>query len=435
MKQNIVVFFTDQQRADTCGCYGQPLDLTPALDKFASEGVVFNNAYTCQPVCGPARAAIQSGLYPTKIGCYRNAIALPTDIPTIAKELSKQGYKTAYVGKWHLATTEGKNNYETSPIPNELRGGYKDCFTAADILEFTSHGYGGYVFDKDNNKLEFDGYRPDCITDYALDFLEKQTESEPFFLFLSHIEPHHQNDRNQFEGPNGSKEKYKDCPIPEDLLNLSGDYKQSYPDYLGCVNQLDYNFKRVLNTLEKKGLSDNTVVFFCSDHGSHFRTRNREYKRSCHDASIRIPFVVKGKEFKGGKVNDSVISLIDLPKTILSCAGIDMPSFDGNNLIEVASGKLDPDCAFIQISEDHLGRAIRTKQYTYEIYRPDLDAWNLSSADSYLDAYLYDNYADPNQTKNLINEPSYRKDKHKLREMIKQKIANIEGKNIVIIDT
>ena len=153
---NIVFYFADQQRWDTLGCYGQKLDVTPNLDKLAAQGVRFENAFTCQPVCGPARACLQSGRYPTQIGCHRNAQALPENITTLADCFSQAGYETAYVGKWHLASNRSsytapvdQENYETRAIPEERRGGYKDFWMAADVLEATSHGYDGYVFDKE----------------------------------------------------------------------------------------------------------------------------------------------------------------------------------------------------------------------------------------------------------------------------------------------
>lgn len=434
MKPNIVVFFTDQQRADTCGCYGQPLNTTPRLDEFAAGGTIFENTYTCQPVCGPARSAIQSGLYPTKTGCFRNGIALPEQIPTIAKQLDSLGYCTAYVGKWHLATTEGEENYETTPIPREKQGGYKDLFTASDVLEFTSHGYDGYVFDKDGKRLDFKGYRPDCITDYALDYINNYDSKKPYFVFISHIEPHHQNDRNCFEGPIGSKEKFKDFVVPKDLDGMSGNFMKEYPDYLGCVNSLDYNFGRILDAIEKRGDKDNTVVFFTSDHGSHFKTRNSEYKRSCHDSSIRIPFVVSGGDFSNRGRVESITSLIDLPQSILSVAGKTEPTFDGHDLSAVARGEQKHDFAYIEISEHHVGRAIRTNRYTYEIARPDLDAWNAPGAPWYEDLFLYDNFLDPAQQNNLINDKTYDEIKHNLRKIIADKIKQIEGKNVKILD-
>jgi arylsulfatase A-like enzyme len=127
VQPNILFILSDQQRWDTLGCYGQELDVTPNLDRMAAEGVRFENAFTCQPLCGPARACLQTGKYATETGCFRNRIALPLDETTIAHRLSDAGYEVGYIGKWHLATTYGMGdadaNYRTQPVPPERRGG------------------------------------------------------------------------------------------------------------------------------------------------------------------------------------------------------------------------------------------------------------------------------------------------------------------------
>lgn len=162
MRPNIIFYFSDQQRADTCGCYGQPLNITPNLDQLAREGVRFSNAFTPQPVCGPCRAIFQTGRYATDIGCWRNNKMLPPGAKTLAMYLEEAGYETAYVGKWHLASDGDQDavpeiDHTVTAIPRELRGGYSGFWRAADVLEFTSHGYDGYVFDENNNRVEFKG--------------------------------------------------------------------------------------------------------------------------------------------------------------------------------------------------------------------------------------------------------------------------------------
>ncbi|MCE5217819.1 sulfatase-like hydrolase/transferase, partial [bacterium] len=102
---NVLVFFTDQQRWDTCGCYGCPMDLTPNLDAMARRGVLFQNAFTCQPVCAPARGSLQTGKHGTGHGVWRNGIALPQDQRTLGHCFTEAGYDVGYLGKWHLANT------------------------------------------------------------------------------------------------------------------------------------------------------------------------------------------------------------------------------------------------------------------------------------------------------------------------------------------
>ena len=98
MPNNIIFYFTDQQRWDTCGCFGQPLDITPNLDQLAREGVKFDNAFSPQPVCGPCRALFQTGKWPTETGCFRNNIMLPAGVKTLGSYIEEAGYETAYIG-------------------------------------------------------------------------------------------------------------------------------------------------------------------------------------------------------------------------------------------------------------------------------------------------------------------------------------------------
>lgn len=119
-RPNLVFYFSDQQRWDTLGCYGQSLPVSPNLDQLAQEGTLFENAYTCQPVCGPARSCLQSGMYATETGCYTNGIELPLTVKPLAESFNEAGYETAYVGKWHLASNELKGlHHETTSIPKE----------------------------------------------------------------------------------------------------------------------------------------------------------------------------------------------------------------------------------------------------------------------------------------------------------------------------
>lgn len=442
MKPNIIVFFSDQQRYDTIGCYNKDIDITPNLDYMASEGVKFENAFTCQPVCGPARSCMQTGKYATQTGCFVNDIGLKEDEKTIAKLLSDEGYETAYVGKWHLASTRGECDFSKEAVPESKRGGYKDYWMASDILEFTSHGYDGYVFDKDNNKVEFIGYRADKITDFALEFIENRDTERPFFLFLSHIEPHHQNDRKTYEGPNGSKEKFKKFKIPKDLEHLNGDYGKHYPDYLGCCESLDYNLGRIRKKLEELGLDRNTIVIYTSDHGCHFKTLNKDlpvggaddYKRSFYDNTIRVPLIINGPGFKGGKEIAELASLIDIPSTIIDIVkGNEDNTMEGRSLMKLANENLKRESVFIQISESYVGRAIRTKKYKYCIIDPLKKPYIDSYSENYIESYLYDLELDPLEKNNLINDDGYETIRKNMQLIIKEYILKIENININII--
>ena len=444
MPHNIVFYFTDQQRWDTCGCFGQPLDITPNLDALAREGVKFDNAFTPQPVCGPCRAMFQTGRWPTETGCFRNDTMLPSDVKTLADHLEEAGYETAYVGKWHLASDSARGiDHTATAIPRALRGGYTGFWRAADVLEFTSHGYDGFVFDEDGKRIEFQGYRADRINDMALEFLEGYTGERPFFLTISQIEPHHQNDRGHYEGPEGSKERFKNFVLPGDLAALRGNAAEEYPDYLGQCASLDENLGRLMDKLRERGLYEDTVIIYVSDHGSHFKTRNRDghlsggddYKRTCHDAALHVPLVIAGGPFTGGKTVKALVSTASLPKTILALAGAaGGEAMIGENLLDVAEDR-DPDRpneVFAQISESRVGRCIRTERYTYSVYAPGADGFAVPAADIYADDFLYDLERDPWQLNNLISDPAYAQVKADLQNRLLDQIERAEGVRPVI---
>lgn len=422
MRPNIIFFFSDQQRWDTVN-----ETVTPNLTALAKEGVEFENSFTCQPVCGPARACLQTGVYATQCGCYFNGIALPENIKPLASYFNEAGYETAYVGKWHLASDRFPGvgvHCEKTAVPKERQGEYRDWWRAADVLEFTSHGYDGYVFDGDGNQIDFTGYRADCITDFALEYIEQKTSEKPFFLFLSHIEPHHQNDRHCYEGPKETVPKYEDYPLPDDLTFLSGDYKKMYPNYIAAIDRLDKNVGRLVEKLKEKGLYENTVIIYSSDHGSHFRTRNAEYKRSCHDSATHTPLIIAGGPFAGGEKDDRLVSLIDLPPTFLDLAGIKTPeSYKGQSICEMRKNHTERDCVFMQISESQCGRAIRTKQYKYAV-RAVGAGMTKYKAKFYFEDYLYDLQEDPIERYNRIKDPKYKKVRADLRKMLVREMVN-----------
>jgi arylsulfatase A-like enzyme len=400
-RPNVIVFFTDQQRWDTSGLHGNPLDLMPNFDRVAREGTHVANSFTCQPVCGPARSCLQTGLYATQTGSFRNGIPLDPALPTLATHFNDAGYHTGYIGKWHLAGQD--------PVPPGERGGYRE-WLAANTLEFTSEAYDTVMFDDDERRVKLPGYRVDALTDAAIRFVDRH-QADPFFLFVSYLEPHHQNRLDSYPAPPGYRERYTGRWLPPDLATLGGTAHQQLGGYFGMVKRLDEAFGRLLDALTSLGLRENTVVLFTSDHGCHFKTRNAEYKRSCHDGSIRVPTLFTGPGFAGGGHIHELVSLIDLPPTLLDAAGLPVPeAMMGRSLLPLLRGERDgwPGEVFIQISESQVGRAIRTKRWTYAVTSPDADGKTDPGARVYEETELYDLDADPYQLTNLIGLESHR---------------------------
>jgi len=423
-RPNVIFYFSDQQRWDTMGCYGQKLPVTPVLDRLAQEGTRFDLAFTCQPVCGPARACLQSGLYATQVGVHTNGRALPIGMDTLARRFIAADYETAYVGKWHLASDNatGGENYRVTAVPEQRRGGYQ-YWMAADALEFTSHGYNGRVYDGGMNAHDFVGYRVDCINAYAIDYLHQWAErgkEKPFFLFVSQLDPHHQNDRNRYEGPDGSKIRFGGYETPGDLAGTQGDWRENYPDYLGACNSIDANIGKLIDTLRALDIDKDTVILYSSDHGSHFRTRNAEYKRSCHEGCLRVPMIAWGPGFMGGHVVNELVSLIDVPPTLLDCAGIEAPEhYQGKSMKKLVAGEAGdwPQSVFAQISESQTGRAVRTKKWKYAVEAASYIQSDPGSG-LYREAFLYDLENDYHEKNNLVKEPSLGAVRGELKELL-----------------
>lgn len=424
-KVNVLVFFTDQQRWDTVGVYGSPMNLTPNLDALAREGTKFDLAFTNQPVCAPARACIFTGQYATTHKVWRNGFGLKAGDNTLAHCFKKAGYEVGYIGKWHLSPDELGPGY----VPPEYRGGFEDYWEAANLLEFTSHPYDTNLYDRDGNLIHISGYRVDALTERVIKFIN-QSHSNPFFLVVSYLEPHHQNDLNRFVAPDGYREKFSNPFVPYDLRIFPGDWQEQLPDYYGCIARLDEDFGSIVDTLKEKGMFEDTIVVFLSDHGCHFRTRNTEYKRSCHESSIRVPLIFHGPGFNKSLVIPEPVSLINFAPTILDAVNIPVPdTMQGRSAMPLLDRKIKDwkNEIFIQISESCVARAIRTERWKYSVIAEDKDGWLDSNSDTYTDYQLYDLYSDPYELVNLAGRREYKGIIEELRERLTAKIEEVEG--------
>ncbi len=422
-RPNVVIFFTDQQRWDSVGAYGGPMDLTPNLDAAARKGAKFDSAFTNQPVCAPARACLLTGLHGTKHGVWRNGLSIAEN-RTIAHYLGDAGYETAYFGKWHLAP--GKET-GAGAVPPQYRGGFK-FWEASNVLEFTSHPYDTTIYDGNGDPIHImEKYRPQAITDRVCSYIERDHKA-PFLLMVSQIEPHQQNDWKRMVAPDGYAEKYKNPHVPYDLRDLpGGDWYEQLPDYYGAIASLDECYGRVMKTLEAQGLANNTIVIFTSDHGCHFKTRNGEYKRSCHDGCTHIPLVITGPGFGKSMVVPEVVSLVDIAPTILDACGLEVPAeMQGKSVLPLVDRKIDDwtNEVLIQISESMVGRAIRTNRWKYCAVAPEKHGSQDSACDTYIDYQMYDLFADPYEQVNLVGRNEYKDKCAELRERLKKLMAD-----------
>ena len=417
---NVIVMFSDQQRWDTTGIHHNPLDLTPNFDRMARAGTDVHYSFTSQPVCGPARSEMQSGLYGTTTGCFKNGIPLPRDVKSLAHYFREAGYTTGYIGKWHLGSDEG-------PTIEAERAGY-EYWLASNLLEFTSDAYQTRMFGNDNQPVDLPGYRVDALMDATIRYVDQAVRgAKPFYLFTSYLEPHHQNHRDDYPAPDGYAERYVGRWTPPDLAalpSLGHSAQRHLPGYLGMVKRLDEALGRLLDALKSLNQLDNTIVFYTCDHGCHFKTRNDEYKRSCHESSIRVPTAAIGPGFSGGGQLDALISLIDIPPTLLDAAGIAVPAeMQGRSFMPLVrrqdvSEAAWPGEVFVQISETQVGRAIRTRRWKYAVVAPGLNGNQHVGSDVYVEDSLYDLLADPYELNNVVGGSAYQAVSAVLREKL-----------------
>ena len=458
-RPNVLMICADQFRADFIGAsHENPSVKTPHLDALAARGVNFRQCITNQPLCSPSRASFMTGRYATEVGLWKLGLELDHSLPTIATEFRKNGYTTNFMGKWHVSKTElgdGKKQLGWIP-PGPSRGGFDDLWEGANVPEIVSHPYEGSYWDNDGKDIGFkDEYRVDFIANRGVEFIERKHD-KPWLLFLSQLEPHHQNDIDAFVPPrryadnfpwrlyrsqlaaaqqndvdalvHSDRPDYADPYIPKDLRNLPGNWRSRIPGYYGCVQAIDDCVGSLVAALEKTGQLDNTIIVFFSDHGCTFRTRLGEYKRSPHDSSLRVPFVIAGPGFDRSAVIDEVVSLLDLTPTLLDGAGIQPPpSMRGKPLKPLAQdpktrGAWDS-TAYFQISQSICGRGIRTRDWCYCAFDPTVKGGNAEFGKQYQDFALYCIASDPAELVNLVGREEYRHIADQLREELQKRIV------------
>ncbi|MFB6227737.1 MAG: sulfatase [Halobacteriales archaeon] len=391
-RPNVLLVLTDQYRAQALGCMGNAQVDTPNLDRIAAEGLTFENAYSSNPVCSPARGSIQTGCYSHRhrvIGNTYKQIPLPTEFDTLGECMHEARYRTGYIGKWHL---DGTHDEAEAFVPPERRRGY-EYWRGFDRGHYHMRGH---PFFENGEKRWEEGYQPAIQTDLALDFLDSD-RSLPWFLFLSWGPPH-----SPFEAP----EQYHDRYDPEDLdlrsnvpAEAADEARETLADYYACITALDDQVGRLLDALDDRDLTEDTVVLFTADHGEFMGSHGQYGKGSPLEEASNVPLLVRyPRAVDAGERTETFANLNDLLPTLLSLCDVPIPeTAQGQDLSCVLRGEDGPrpTSTYLQggIAGDNEWRAVRTERYLFAVER------NLKTR------YLFDMAEDPYQRENLAADP------------------------------
>jgi len=458
-RPNIIFIMADDHASHAMSCYGSRINKTPNLDRIAQEGMRFDNCFCTNSICAPCRAVILTGKHSHINGLIDNTVEFDGSQQTFPKLLQKAGYQTAMIGKWHLKTDPTGFDYW-----NILPG--QGVYYNPNMIEMGA-------------QKKYAGYVTDIITDHALDWLKNRDAEKPFCLMCHHKAPH----RSWEPGPKHLT-MYDDVTIPEpatlfddyagrgraakeqdmsiektmnatDLkltapknlnpeqkkdwdaaynpqneafqkANLQGKdlirwkYQRYIKDYLRCIASIDDNVGRLLDYLDSAGLAENTVVFYTSDQGFYLGDHGWFDKRFMYEESLRMPLVVRyPKEIKAGSVNKDLVQNLDFASTFLDFAGVETPAdMQGESLRQILRGKTPPqwresiyyhyyEYPAVHSVKRHYG--VRTQRYKLIHFYHDIDEWE-----------LYDMKKDPDELKNLYNDPAYAKIVEQLKTELKR---------------
>lgn len=453
-RPNIVFILTDQQRIDTIAAHGYDHMVTPNLDKLVKGGTTFRNMYVTAPSCAPSRASLFSGTYPHTNGVFRN------DEPWTycwVSELSKIGYRCVNVGKMHTMPIEGDFGFhERHVVENKdrdhpslpfyldnwdkaihTRGAYKPSRVTYARRPDYDDALGAFVWEQDKD------LHPDVfVGETACWWLERYPGNEPFFLQVGLPGPHPPYDPTQ-----DALELYDGRDLPEPILDYDLDtqpkplrelranhlknghdavmhLKHPTPEqlhrqrahYYANVTMIDEQVGHIVDALEARGVLDNTVIIFTSDHGDCLNDHGHSQKWNMFEQSVHVPALIWWPEkIAAGKEVSDLVSLFDFGPTILEIAGVDVPDWmEARSLADVLYDERGN--ARDRVFAEHSDDAILTGTDFMTMIREG--EWKLVHFVDSDEGQLFDLSADPDERINLWGHPEHRTKKQELIDQI-----------------
>lgn len=459
---NILLIMTDQLRYDWLGYAGNSNVHTPHIDSIARRGIRFTRAVCNSPLCAPSRASIASGCYPHRTGVMDNSVNYPIDQPTYYQQLRKAGYRVGVIGKTDLHKANhfyGENGdlplmYElgfTDPLDTEGKMGagmvgqdaqakaliyekdapyneslqevdlvgpyqkhlYKQDTLAALVKDYHYRFHHAPVWYADQAPIPKNDYQDSYIGKKACQFIEQVSKDSPWHLFVSFVGPHDPWDAPQeylrlfaeTQFPEAIQDDMQDKPqwIKNRKDKHTGDVPPHQDNlvkqhYAGMITLIDEWVGKIVETLNDRGMMDNTVIIFSSDHGEMLGDHGLYEKYVMYEPSVRVPLFILDPRISVAGDSDELAELVDLYPTILDLAKGEYESnqVDGKSLLPLMHGSQIQHKEY-QISELYNTRMIFDGKYKF------IENWNDSNE-------LYDLEEDPHELNNTIDvEPDVAK--------------------------
>lgn len=430
-KKQAIFFLIDTQGVNCVGCYQPQLRLqTPHIDRLAAGGVRFDRAYSCSPVCGPARSAIFTGLYPHSNGVLANDMAPHLDLPTLGQRLQAAGFATGYVGKWHLDGSDYFGDGRCPPgwEPETWMDGrnYLDSLPDEHARSLSRRVLGPREVKENGVTSEFT--HAHRIADKAIDFIRRH-QHEDFLLVISIDEPHHpfiapepfvsafedflfpvpNADDPLADKPNSQREwaAHTEKTFAPFMVKKDGQSFIRHPRHFSCNSFSDHQVGRVLSAIQER--TPDALITYTADHGDMFGSHRLHGKGPCmYDEIARIPLIVSWRgQAPAGAVSRGPVSHIDLVPTFLDFFGQTVPDLlQGRSLLsqvrqpeQAVNNQVFLEFNRFEVDHDGFGafapiRAVFDGRHKLVINLLDTDE-------------LYDLETDPLEMRNLIADPVF----------------------------
>ncbi|MGZ0655439.1 sulfatase-like hydrolase/transferase [Coraliomargarita sp. W4R53] len=411
---NVIYMLADQLACQALRLYGEGWVETPNIDRLADRSTVVDTCLSTFPVCAPYRAMMMTGRYPQSNGHIVNHVCTRHDEIGVADAFAHAGYRTGYIGKWHLHRGSFPDSMACDWVPegrSRLGWDYWRAYNQHMIYFDGPIHKGDWLIDPvephEAEAPHWKGYETEGLMEYVKEFLGQPSE-KPFLLMVSPHQPH------ITQGKFAPDRFYKDLPesfdVPWDCSEETNANTQAMlPDYLAMVLAIDEMVGNMLSLIDGLGLSETTHFVFTSDHGTQLGMQDLPpwEKQYPYEASIRVPFLVSGPGVEAGVRLNTMMTPVDIMPTLCSLAGVPVPrSVEGMDLAPVLLGQKDAQArehallmnfsdAYGSLKEGRQWRGIRTHTHTYV-------RWFDGRRE------LYDLLADPYQAVNLVSEDSQR---------------------------